>query len=617
MSGKKRLNGFSRTQMSYRARHYERDYGDEDKISKVEEISRAFAMMTCINSNFQLKMIESSAFREFFGHLSPRFQLDTLESLKADCLKIYREEGRKIKEILRNRDGQVSLSFEKLKSRDRNCYMCLAAHFLDDTWKMNRWVLLVWSATSYNLLVPVLKSLNYWEIEEKISSITFKTDIDIDETVDKVKDHIQKKKELWLNGRLFHVCCWTDLINSMAWEAFDHISDTIDKIDEFVNSAVLDSYDQHNATNQTQLKTDNVHDCINRGRTLPHWHLNYSRLKEALELHSPGDFSLQNVPHNYLLSADEWKKVEVICKLVDKLKNIERILFESKYINASILLSNLLELHVSLRYEASTADSSSSVIFTKMLQKLDNYGKDSFLVLAVATVMDPRCKMMYIEYLSSKFSIGDCNLQLSTVSEVVHVLYDNYATSTPQQQADSTSDSDYYYCDTDTSESEKEDYPSKKRKAGISKGEVEGYENLENTKKEIPNHDQEEKNNPKKREEVITKSQEEGKNNMKSHLHGYLQFVQSTIWPPKSDLERYLGEPVLPWSQELNLLDWWKAASPKYPVLCKVARDVLSILLSSSDALFTEERKVDSRITSHGPALVNALICVRSWLSNN
>ncbi|XP_022849364.1 zinc finger BED domain-containing protein RICESLEEPER 1-like [Olea europaea var. sylvestris] len=615
MSGQKRLNGFSRTQMSYRARDYESDYGNEDKISKVEGISRAFAKMTCINSNFQLKMIESSAFREFFGHLTPRFQLGTLESLKADCLKIYREEGRKIKEILRNRDGQVSLSVEKLKSRDRNCYMCLAAHFLDDTWKMNRWVLLVWIANSYNLLVPVLKSLNYWEIEEKISSFTFKTDTDIDETVNKVKDHIQKKKALWLNGRLFHVRCWTNLIDSMVWDAFDQISDTIDKIDEFVNSAVLDSYYQHNATNRTQLRSDNGHDCINWRGTLPHWHLNCSMLKEALELHSREDYSSLHVPHNYLLSADEWKKVEVICKLVDKLKNIRRILFETKYINASILLSNLLELHVSLSYEASIADSYSSVIFTKMLLKLDNYGKDSFLVLAVATVMDPRCKMMYIEYLSSKFATRDCNLKLSTVSEAVRVLYDNYAASTPQQWADSTSDSDYSYCDTDTSESEKEDYPSKKRKAGISKCEVEGYENLENTE-EIPNHDLEEKNNPKKRE-VISKCEEEGNNNIKSHLHGYQQFVQSTIRPPKSDLELYLGEPVVPWSQELNLLDWWKVASPKYPILCKMARDVLSILLSSSDALFGEERKVDSCITSHGPALVNALMCVRSWLPKN
>ncbi|GFZ21648.1 hypothetical protein Acr_29g0008100 [Actinidia rufa] len=62
-----------------------------------------------------------------------------------------------------------------------------------------------------------------------------------------------------------------------------------------------------------------------------------------------------------------------------------------------------------------------------MLKKLDEYLKDTFLLLAVATVMDPRCKMKYIEFSSKKYEGGAGNSQATSVMEAVQSLFADYA----------------------------------------------------------------------------------------------------------------------------------------------------------------------------------------------
>ncbi|XP_028115734.1 uncharacterized protein LOC114313562 [Camellia sinensis] len=76
----------------------------------------------------------------------------------------------------------------------------------------------------------------------------------------------------------------------------------------------------------------------------------------------------------------------------------------------------------------------------------------------------------------------------------------------------------------------------------------------------------------------------------------------------------------MPWSQNFKLLSWWKAASPKYPILSKMARDFLAIpltLATSDEAFYSELRKPDRDLICLGPELMNALMCTRSWFEKH
>ncbi|XP_059631996.1 zinc finger BED domain-containing protein RICESLEEPER 1-like [Cornus florida] len=464
----------------------------------------------------------------------PQLQLD-YDSVKGDCLKIYEEEKAKVKHFLRHMVGQISLSADILfheTTKGECCFfMSLAANFIDDGWNLKKWVLSfrrIFDGDCGCLDTAILKSLKDWELEDKISSLTLLDSNAYDEVIEVVKAKVQEKKRLQLSGQLFRVNCCAEMLSLMVQDAFKDISKIIDKVQEL---------------------------CWTKSSPL--WYLTASKLRNALELDSMGEFS--RVCMDDLPSTDEWRKVESVCKLVESTHNVAKMMFETKDPTANIYLHNLQELRTILTQDSISSDSFSSKVAKKMLDRLDEYINDMFLVLAIASVMDPCFKLQYIECYSSNFAESDGNSKVTLVLEAIRNLYDDYV----KQDVESLSDS--------TSSSSKSEFP----------GSVDGASG--------------------------------GPTWLKDHS----QFVESINQPPKSQLDCYLEEPVVPLSQDFNALKWWKAKNPKYPILSKMAREILAIPVSiatSYDAYYTEYREADLPVFGTEPDLRNAVVCTRNWL---
>ncbi|KAH0686132.1 hypothetical protein KY289_018898 [Solanum tuberosum] len=85
----------------------------------------------------------------------------------------------------------------------------------------------------------------------------------------------------------------------------------------------------------------------------------------------------------------------------------------------------------------------------------------------------------------------------------------------------------------------------------------------------------------------------------------------------KSELDRYLLEDQEPEFEDFDILIWWKVNSPKFPILSQLARDVLTIPMSSvaSECAFsTSGRILDPFRSSLTSKCVQCLICVQDWL---
>nr|GEW99501.1 ribonuclease H-like domain-containing protein [Tanacetum cinerariifolium] len=59
--------------------------------------------------------------------------------------------------------------------------------------------------------------------------------------------------------------------------------------------------------------------------------------------------------------------------------------------------------------------------------------------------------------------------------------------------------------------------------------------------------------------------------------------MKSACQQSKSELDRYLEESLLPRSHEFDVMRWWKLNEPKYPTLSKMARDILTLHVSTVD----------------------------------
>lgn len=95
--------------------------------------------------------------------------------------------------------------------------------------------------------------------------------------------------------------------------------------------------------------------------------------------------------------------------------------------------------------------------------------------------------------------------------------------------------------------------------------------------------------------------------------------VKMVSEPIKSEIEVYLSEPLDPASmdEQFDILSWWKLAAPKYPILAKIARDVLAVPLSTvaSESTFSTAGRTLSPIRSSlNDESLEALICAQDWL---
>ncbi|CAL2228299.1 unnamed protein product [Prunus armeniaca] len=92
---------------------------------------------------------------------------------------------------------------------------------------------------------------------------------------------------------------------------------------------------------------------------------------------------------------------------------------------------------------------------------------------------------------------------------------------------------------------------------------------------------------------------------------------ESVTSSQKSQLQLYLDEPKIDRKINLNVLDFWKANQFRYPELSILARDVLSIPISTVayEASFSVGGRVlDQYRSALKPENVEALICTRDWI---
>ncbi|KAH7866408.1 hypothetical protein Vadar_020112 [Vaccinium darrowii] len=348
---------------------------------------------------------DDERFMEILRMVDPELHV-SIDHVGLKCLEFYEEEKAKRKRMLRYLDGQVSLSVDILHpAKPGKCgsdYLCLKAYFVDEDWELKHWILSFTRVGHQSDDSPhdvILKSLKDWGIENKIATVTVPNSSLYGETVAIVRDYIRGKKGLQLYGRIFGVYCCSDFVSILVQDANKVISDIVDKI-----ASVYDF-----------------------GEPQPSWYLKNNKIKEALILESAGEFSYRYRGSWYdKPSKKEWEKVGLINRLVDDIYHIMFQLVEIGYSTSNVYLHHLQELQAYLMRESTSSNKFLSSVIEKVLETFGNYMKEMYLVLAIASVIDPRYKMKYLEFSAQKFGSTDSNSRAAAVLDAVRNLYHDY-----------------------------------------------------------------------------------------------------------------------------------------------------------------------------------------------
>ena len=106
----------------------------------------------------------------------------------------------------------------------------------------------------------------------------------------------------------------------------------------------------------------------------------------------------------------------------------------------------------------------------------------------------------------------------------------------------------------------------------------------------------------------------------KSPLEMFKSRKKATTSSPNNttDIDRYLSVETIPFedNEDFDILEWWKKQQIKYPVLSIIARDVLTVPVSTvaSEAAFSAGGRVVSKKRCNlSPQAIKAVVCLKDW----
>ncbi|KAJ0249198.1 HAT protein [Hirschfeldia incana] len=475
-------------------------------------------------------------------------------TIRKEVLKIYEAQKIKAKKFLSDFQGKLTLSYEWMLCGSARDYTCLTAHFIDDNFNVRSWILGFTTGASIPIddiyVYHFRKAVQDFEVQDKVSTILLPNRAGFE---GKNVDAIRKCMDSSVNLPVFVVYCCADLFRLMVNDLYNEFSLFL-----YEDVRMLVGWGRFSSTN---------------------WNVRLYHLQQAVDMQNEDAFSKDEIYDDYDKPSDEeWVKIRTFCRLAGVIYKVAREIFEVGYSTSNVYFHLLAELKVMLREEVDSGGGGDGDYFLrngeKMLKMFDKYWNDMFLVLATASVLDPRFKMKYVDFYCSKKVESDDGSKAAAVLDYLRKVYARYAANDIfHKPICPVATIDYE----DEEEEDDEGYGD-----DIEKKKTDAYEDF-----------------------VLFKE--------------YLKFEGGCSRElQESELDSYLKEPVMEWNKDFKALEWWKEESQKYPILSRVARDILSIPISrasSYDAYVSEIREPPEYVRSMDAIAANAMVCGRSWLS--
>ncbi|XP_075501873.1 zinc finger BED domain-containing protein RICESLEEPER 1-like isoform X1 [Primulina tabacum] len=261
---------------------------------------------------------------------------------------------------------------------------------------------------------------------------------------------------------------------------------------------------------------------------------------------------------------DEWVQAEKICKFLEVFYETTTLFSGVKYPTANLYFPRVFTVQLTLIQALQSSDDFMRSMANRMFQKFDKYWKEYNILLSIAVIVDPRFKMQFVEFCYNKL-YGHGSNELSLVKSKLVSLFEEYIGLASKSSSSNTSTSSHSGIDDN---------------ASLPLNSNSGYMDV---LKEFDTF---------QRTELNDRAQ-------------------------KSQLDLYLDEPKIDRSSNCDVLAFWKAYQFRYPELAQMARDILSVPIStvaSESSFSTGGRILDQYRSAMKPDVVEALVCCRDWL---
>lgn len=527
----------------------------------------ALAKLIAVN-DLPLGFGESPGFVDYIrtAH-TPTFTPVSRQTTTRDMKKIAKAGRAAVKEQLASSTFSVAITSDIWSGRAKQDYITVVAHYVSSNWELNKRIigfeLIDVSHNGDNIANAILKVVTEFGLTDKIFAVT----LDNASANTSAMNNLIPILEVYASKFLLHQRCACHIINLIAKSALNDLAPHIERLRSAISW--LNASNTRLANYLNYCAVINV-PCHGYHLDMPvRWNSTYLMLQ--LVLRDKIQFSAfvnQHFPQEdgyVLLGDDTWHVVESIVQFLQTFYDSTVSLSGVYYPTSHMIVHHILEIAQHLKeYEN---DPTLLVAIHHMKEKYLKYWKDIPLLYAIAFILDPRAKM---EGFSGV---------LSLLSLTVNISYDQYSLEVKD-----------------------------KLQEIYTKYEVKYGANLVRRPPVVPPGG---KGKGKKLWGKIFGT---------SSTSSSASSTQTPVLPGGGELAKYLNCAVVATNDDdedeepFDILQWWQDKRTTYPVLSILARDVLSVpvsTVSSESAFSLAGRIIDDRRTSLTPDMVKALMSVK------
>ncbi|KAJ4702657.1 Zinc finger BED domain-containing protein [Melia azedarach] len=514
--------------------------------------------LSCVDHEYFKKMIES---------LNPMFNCVSRNTIKNDIMEIYQMERAKVLSLFERNKSRVAITTDMWTCGSQTMgYTAIIGHFIDDSWilhgKILRFMHVKLPHTGEVLCDTLFNTLMDFNMNRKVSALTVDNCSSNDRMVLFLLEKIDKS-DLIMSGRLFHIRCTAHILNLIVEDGLFVISNTIVKVRDSVSywrttTKRREKFDEVARRLNISCTRELVLDCTTR------WNSTYLMIVVALEYKAVFcRLKLLEIQYKSLPSEQEWELAQILANKLKPFYDVTEIFSGTKYPTSNLFFVHICEIRLSLDEWLGSSYEEIKKMATIMIEKFEKYWKDVHGILALATILDPRYKMKLIEYYFPMIYGDDSLFQIERVHNFCGDLI--------------------------------KDYESKLK---LREG---SYSSSASSSSHSISHS------------LMSFSERQAERRL-----GFRNFVKSNvIEQKKTELQSYLDDGILVDFDNFDILSWWRVNQCQYPLLSKIARDILAIPVSTvnSESAFNAGGRVVSlhRRRLH-PNTVEALMCTQSWL---
>ncbi|KAK9987393.1 hypothetical protein SO802_032344 [Lithocarpus litseifolius] len=262
----------------------------------------------------------------------------------------------------------------------------------------------------------------------------------------------------------------------------------------------------------------------------------------------------------------DWDVAKDICGKLELFNSVTEFFSGRNYPTTNMYFTLVCELKIALNEWSLSSNEMISKMAESVLAKFNSYWANVSVVMAVATILDPRYKMKLLEFYYPNIYGDNSDLEIEKIKNLFYDLLDEYG---------------------DIDESPVDNEGSSHMATSTSNQVAQMKFRLSGS---MPSFDLFVNNN-----------------SSSSKKHG----------SARMEFDHFIDEGVLKRSEDFDILAWWKRNGLKYPTLQRIARDILSIpvsIVASESAFSTSGRLLSPHRSRLHPKTIEAMMCAQNWL---